>query len=76
VNDIQVLTPMQLGELGARNLNQVLQETLNPSGIEIQRYGWTFREGDKVMQIVNNYDKDVFNGNIGQITTIQLKYSG
>lgn len=70
LNDIQVLTPMQRGELGARNLNQVLQEALNPSGTEIQRYGWTFREKDKVMQIINNYDKDVFNGDIGRITTI------
>ncbi len=69
-NDIQVLTPMQRGELGARNLNLILQETLNPSGTEIKRYGWTFREGDKVMQIVNDYDKDAFNGDIGRITSI------
>ena len=69
-NDIQVLTPMQRGTLGSRGLNVVLQEALNPSGQSICRYGWTFRTGDKVMQTVNNYDKDVFNGDIGRITEI------
>ena len=54
------------GRLGCRNLNAVLQEALNPSGPAIQRYGWTFRVGDKVMQTVNDYDKDVFNGDIGR----------
>ena len=68
VDDIQVLTPMQRGELGARNLNQVIQEALNPSGESVQRYGWTFRVGDKVMQTVNDYEKDVFNGDIGRVT--------
>lgn len=67
MRDIQVLTPMQRGILGARNLNQVLQEALNPSGPSIQRFGLTYRVGDKVMQIVNAYDKDVFNGDIGRI---------
>jgi len=67
LEDIQVLTPMLRGELGSRNLNLVLQEAINPAGDSIQRYGWTFRTGDKVMQIVNNYDKDVFNGDIGRI---------
>ncbi|MGD0111330.1 MAG: ATP-dependent RecD-like DNA helicase [Armatimonadota bacterium] len=70
LEDIQVLTPMQRGELGARNLNQVLQAALNPSGREVQRFGWTFRVGDKVMQIINDYDKDVFNGDIGRIVAI------
>ena len=70
LDDIQVITPMQRGELGARNLNQVLQETLNPSNEEVQRFGWTFRKGDKVIQIVNDYDKDVFNGDIGRITSM------
>jgi exodeoxyribonuclease V alpha subunit len=69
-DEMQVLTPMQRGELGARNLNLVLQTALNPSGPEVQRYGWTYRVGDRVMQIVNNYDKDVFNGDIGNIRTI------
>ena len=68
--DIQVLTPMQRGELGARNLNQRLQEALNPVGISVERFGLTFREGDKVMQTQNDYDKDVFNGDIGHIRSI------
>ncbi len=67
VNDIQVLTPMQKGSLGCRNLNLSLQAALNPSGSSIERYGWTFRVGDKVMQTVNDYGKDVFNGDIGRI---------
>lgn len=70
VNDIQVLSPMQRGELGARNLNSRLQNALNPSNQSIQRFGLTFRVGDKVMQIENNYDKDVFNGDIGRIESI------
>jgi exodeoxyribonuclease V alpha subunit len=69
-NDIQILTPMHRSELGARNLNLVLQAALNPSGPSIQRFGWTFRVGDKVMQLVNDYDKDVFNGDIGRIVSI------
>jgi len=70
IEDIQVLTPMQRGELGARNLNVVLQEALNPSTNFIQRFGWTFKVGDKVMQIVNNYDLDVFNGDIGRVLSL------
>lgn len=70
VEDLQVLTPMQRGELGARNLNVVLQEALNPSAVGVQRFGWTFRAGDKVMQTVNDYDKDVFNGDIGRIAAV------
>jgi exodeoxyribonuclease V alpha subunit len=66
-SDIQVLTPMQKGQLGARSLNLLLQSTLNPSGFGISRYGYRFGIGDKVMQIVNNYDKEVFNGDIGII---------
>jgi exodeoxyribonuclease V alpha subunit len=69
-DDIQVLTPMQRGDLGARNLNQILQAALNPEAEEVTRYGWTFRVGDKVMQVVNNYDKDVFNGDIGRVVGI------
>ncbi len=69
-DDIQVLTPMQKGILGARNLNLSLQAALNPEGHAVQRYGWTFRVGDKVMQTVNNYNKDVFNGDIGRIAQI------
>ena len=71
--DVQVLAPMNRSELGVRNLNSRLQEVLNPqspSKKELQRFGWTFRAGDKVLQTVNNYDKDVFNGDIGRITGI------
>ncbi|MDZ4198929.1 MAG: AAA family ATPase, partial [Kiritimatiellia bacterium] len=70
LRDIQVLTPMQRGELGARNLNTVLQAALNPQGASIERFGGIYRIGDKVMQIENNYDKEVFNGDIGRITRI------
>src|SRR5262249_52563308 len=58
--------------LGARNLNTRLQEVLNPqrTGPAVQRYGWTFRMGDKVLQTVNNYQKEVFNGDIGRVTAI------
>ena len=70
LSDIQVLTPMQRGELGARNLNQILQAALNPTEQEVRRYGWAFRSGDKVMQMVNNYDKDVLNGDIGRIAVV------
>lgn len=69
-DDVQVLTPMQRGELGARNLNLVLQAALNPAGASVQRFGWTFRVGDKVMQLENDYDKEVFNGDIGRIGAI------
>ena len=62
--DIQVLTPMNRSVLGARNLNQVLQTALNPGdgGPEVQRFGWTFRLGDRVIQTENDYNRDVFNG--------------
>jgi exodeoxyribonuclease V alpha subunit len=71
--DVQVLTPMNRSELGVRNLNVQLQNVLNPGSSakkELQRFGWTFRVGDKVLQTVNNYDKDVFNGDIGRVTGI------
>ena len=70
--DIQVLTPMNRSLLGARNLNQVLQEALNPKGDgpEVQRFGWTFRVGDRVIQTENNYDRDVFNGDLGIVENI------
>lgn len=67
VRDIQVLTPMHRGDIGAESLNQKLREWLNPSGRAITGIGGAFRVGDKVMQIRNNYDKDVFNGDIGRI---------
>ncbi len=71
--DIQVLTPMQRGIVGAANLNRLLQEALNPSDICLYRSGYSFRANDKVMQIRNNYDKEVFNGDIGTITKINLE---
>ena len=70
LRDIQVLTPMRRGELGATNLNRLLQAALNPSGPQVERFGTLFREGDKVMQTQNDYDKDVFNGDIGIIRKI------
>ena len=69
-DDIQLLTPMQKGELGARNLNQNLQQLLNPTGDEVERFGLIYRTGDKVMQTENDYDKDVYNGDIGRIVQI------
>ena len=67
VDDIQVLTPMHKGVVGAGNLNSELQKSLNPSQTEITRGNRNFRVNDKVMQIRNNYDKEVFNGDIGRI---------
>jgi exodeoxyribonuclease V alpha subunit len=71
INDVQVLTPMNRGGLGARSLNVELQQRLNP-GAEprVTRFGWTYAPGDKVIQTVNNYDKDVFNGDIGRVVRI------
>jgi exodeoxyribonuclease V alpha subunit len=69
-NDIQVLTPMHKGIIGASNLNTELQKQLNPSKDEFTRGGKVLKVGDKVMQIRNNYDKDVYNGDIGRITKI------
>jgi exodeoxyribonuclease V alpha subunit len=71
VDDIQVLTPMHKGVVGAGNLNSELQKSLNPFQEEITRGNRNFRVNDKVMQIRNNYDKEVFNGDIGRIARIQ-----
>jgi len=68
--DIQVISPMNRGALGAVNLNLELQAALNPEGREICRAGRVFRMGDRVMQIRNNYDKGVFNGDMGRIVDI------
>ena len=70
LEEIQILSPMQKGELGARNLNQTLQQLLNPRGDEVERFGYVFRTGDKVMQTENDYDKEVFNGDMGRIAKI------
>ncbi|MFN0129644.1 MAG: ATP-dependent RecD-like DNA helicase [Verrucomicrobiales bacterium] len=72
--DIQVLTPMNRGLLGASALNAALQEALNRSTeftLEAECFGTLYRVGDKVIQTRNNYDKDVFNGDIGRITGIE-----
>ena len=71
-SQIQVLTPMQKGIVGAANLNTILQETLNPQGEGLRRGGFVFRVNDKVMQIRNNYDKEVFNGDIGMIDAVDV----
>ncbi|MCQ2388735.1 MAG: ATP-dependent RecD-like DNA helicase [Kiritimatiellae bacterium] len=63
--DVQVLTPMRRNALGAENLNAALQRRLNPDGSAVQRGGTLFRVGDRVMQLRNNYDKDVYNGDVG-----------
>ena len=70
MRDIQVLAPMHRGVVGATNLNVELQKHLNPSGEELLRGGKALRRGDKVMQIRNNYDKDIYNGDIGRILSI------
>lgn len=70
---IQVLTPMQRGVVGAANLNIALQEALNPAGDGLRRSGMLFRLRDKVMQIKNNYDKEVFNGDIGVIEAVDME---
>ncbi|MDL2232019.1 ATP-dependent RecD-like DNA helicase [Ruminococcaceae bacterium OttesenSCG-928-L11] len=70
---IQVLSPMQRGETGAANLNALLQEALNPGAICLRRGGIEYRLGDKVMQLKNNYDKEVFNGDIGQVDAVDLE---
>ena len=71
IRDIQVLCPMNRGGVGARSLNIELQAALNPAGDrKVERFGWTFSPGDKVMQIENDYDKEVYNGDIGYITDV------
>lgn len=71
-SQIQVLTPMQRSLIGAANLNQVLQQALNPYGTGIKRGNFTFRPRDKVMQIRNNYDKQIFNGDIGLVERLVI----
>ena len=74
VDDIQVITPMHKGIVGSANLNLELQEMLNPGEDRITRTGKKFRINDKVMQICNNYEKEVFNGDIGRITRIDPEF--
>ncbi|RZI45206.1 ATP-dependent RecD-like DNA helicase [Candidatus Finniella inopinata] len=73
LSDIQVLCPMTRGLVGTRNMNVELQKILNPpSQASINRFGWSYSVGDKVMQIQNNYDKEVYNGDIGFIQSINM----
>ena len=74
LRDVQVLTPMHKGEVGTSALNQLLQERLNPSrNLELKRGYATFRPGDRVLQLRNNYDKDVFNGDLGWVHDVDLE---
>jgi exodeoxyribonuclease V alpha subunit len=71
IRDVQVLCPMNRGGVGARSLNVELQKSLNPAGErKVERFGWTFSPGDKVMQIENDYDKEVYNGDVGYINDV------
>ena len=70
LRDVQVLCPMNRGAAGVHQLNDRLREVLNPVGTEVTRFGRTFRVGDRVLQSVNNYDKDVFNGDLGWVTGV------
>ena len=64
---------MQRGIVGAANLNLALQEALNPSGPSLSRGGYTYRQGDRVMQLRNNYEKEVFNGDLGYIRKVDTE---
>ena len=71
--NIQVLTPMQRGVVGAANLNMALQQALNHNTAALVRGGYTFKEGDRVMQLRNNYDKDVYNGDLGYVRSVDME---
>ena len=73
LQDIQVLTPMQRGICGAANLNQILQQALNPADVFLTRGGTQYRLHDKVMQVRNNYEKEVFNGDIGIVKQVNTE---
>lgn len=76
IKDVQVLTPMNRGGLGSRSLNIELQKRLNAdSGAQVTKFGWSYGAGDKILQTVNNYDKEVFNGDIGTISSIDMEES-
>ena len=71
IRDVQVLCPMNRGGVGARSLNVELQRVLNPPGeIRVERFGWTYGAGDKVMQVENDYDREVYNGDLGIVARI------
>jgi exodeoxyribonuclease V alpha subunit len=73
MKDIQVLCPMNRGSVGVQALNCQLQEALNPNGPAVTRFGRTFRPGDRVLQTTNNYEKGVFNGELGWVSTIDME---
>jgi exodeoxyribonuclease V alpha subunit len=74
IRDVQVLCPMNRGGLGARSLNLELQLLLNPPGeVRVERFGWTFCPGDKVMQVANDYEKEVFNGDLGLVRAVNAE---
>ena len=72
-SNIQVLTPMQRGVVGAANLNMALQQALNHNTEALSRGGYTFKLGDRVMQLRNNYDKDVYNGDLGYVRSVDME---
>ncbi|MGU3538178.1 SF1B family DNA helicase RecD2 [Methylobacterium sp. A54F] len=73
-NEVQVLTPMVRGSLGSRNLNQELQRVLNPNPpAAVERFGWRFAVGDRVMETRNDYDREVFNGDLGRVVGIDAE---
>jgi exodeoxyribonuclease V alpha subunit len=76
IRDIQVITPMHKGDVGTINLNRVLQKLLNPPAPQSNSSAGTFRVGDKVMHLKNNYHKEVFNGDIGIVETIEKQGGG
>lgn len=74
IRDIQILCPLNRGGLGARALNIELQAALNPPRAErVERFGWTYALGDKVMQIINDYEKEVYNGDIGTVVGLDAE---
>ena len=74
IRDVQVLCPMNRGGLGARSLNIDLQQALNPPGeLRVERFGSTYGIGDKVMQVENDYDKEVYNGDLGVVRSIDAE---
>jgi len=73
MTDVQVLTPMHKGEVGTVALNRLLQERLNPDGRELVRGQRAYRVGDRILQLRNNYDKEVFNGDLGRILAIDTE---
>jgi exodeoxyribonuclease V alpha subunit len=76
IQQVQVLTPMARGSCGSRALNAALQERLNPDPSEqVERFGWRFAPADKVMQIANDYEKEVFNGDLGTVDSIDADNS-